>query len=462
MSHQIQMPLRLSVAAHIRALLTLGLPLVGSNLAQMGLHVADTVMMGWYGVRELASVVLGAGFFWILFLMGSGFSYALMGRVSAALGAGDETQVRRDTRMAIWLSVLAGVLMMPLLWLSGPILRGLGQQPEIAALTEQFLRIAMWGMVPALIVAVLKAYLSAFERTRVVLWVTLVAVALNIGSNWLFIFGNLGMPELGLRGAALSSVMVQVISAVVLMIYAARIKELRRFELFTRFWRPDWDAFRAVFRMGMPIGLTSVFETSMFQASAVMMGWIGTVQLAAHGIALELASLAFMVHMGVSNAATIRAGRALGAGDQVGLRDGARVALMLSFGFGFVMVASFLLIPHQLIGLFLDRSSTEAGQILIFGTALLAVAGLFQLFDAGQVMALGLLRGVQDTRVPMWIAGCSYWLVGIPASYLLAFVLGYGGVGLWLGLAAGLACSASILTARFWRGPWLTRHHAQQ
>lgn len=334
-------------------------------------------------------------------------------------------------------------------------LRGLGQQPEIAELTQQFLRVAMWGMVPALLVAVLKAYLSAFERTRVVLWVTIIAVALNIGSNWLFIFGNLGMPELGLRGAALSSVLVQTLSAVALMVYAARLPELRRFDLFARFWRPDWEAFRAVFRVGMPIGLTSVFETSMFQASAVMMGWIGTVQLAAHGIALELASLAFMVHMGLSNAATIRAGRAHGARDVTGMRDGALAALALSFGFGFVMVAGFLLIPHQLIGLFLDRSSPEAGQILLFGTALLAVAGLFQLFDAGQVMTLGLLRGVQDTRMPMWIAGGSYWLVGIPASYVLAFPMGFGGVGLWLGLALGLACSASILALRFWRGPWL-------
>jgi MATE family multidrug resistance protein len=205
----------------------------------------------------------------------------------------------------------------------------------------------------------------------------------------------------------------------------------------------------------MPIGLTSVFETSMFQASAVMMGWIGTVELAAHGIALELASLAFMIHMGVSNAATIRAGRARGAGDLRGLRDGAIAALVLSFSVGLLTVVAFLAMPKILIGLFLDRSAAEAAQILAFGTLLLAVGGLFQLFDAGQVMALGLLRGVQDTRVPMIVAGCSYWLVGIPVSYLLAFGLGFGGVGLWAGLAAGLACSASILTLRFWRGPWL-------
>lgn len=200
--HRPQTAPRLSFAAQIRALLTLGLPLVGSNLAQMGLHVTDTVMMGWYGVQELAAVVLGAGFFWVLFLLGSGFAYALMGRIAAALGAGDETQVRRDARMAIWLSMLAGLCMLPVLWQSGAILRGLGQKPEIAAMTQEFLRVAMWGMVPALVVAVMRAYLSAFERTRVVLGVTLAAVGFNIVSNWLLIFGNLGLPQLGLRGAA--------------------------------------------------------------------------------------------------------------------------------------------------------------------------------------------------------------------------------------------------------------------
>lgn len=446
---------RLRPADHIRALLTLGLPLIGSNLAQMGLHVADTVMMGWYGVAELAAVVLASGLFFVLFIMGSGFAYAMMGRVSAALGAGDETQVRRDARMALWLAILFGLLAMPVLAFSGPLLRALGQRPEIADLAQQFLRIAMFGLVPALLVAVLKSYLSAFERTRAVLLATLLAVGVNIGLNWLFIFGNMGMPELGLRGAALSSVTVQTLTALVLLVYAARLKELRRFQLLRRFWRPDWEAFRAVFRMGLPIGLTMVFETGFFQASAVMMGWIGTIELAAHGIALELASLAFMVHMGLSNAATVRAARALGAGDKPRLRDGAMVAQALSFAFGLLTVAAFLLIPQGLISLFLDGAKPEAPQIMAFGVQLLAVAGLFQMFDSTQVMAMGLLRGVHDTRVPMWVAGASYWLVGVPASYLLAFPLGLGGEGLWLGLMTGLICAAAILISRFWRGPWL-------
>lgn len=448
-------PARLSVVAHVRALLALGLPLVGSNLAQMALHVTDTMMLGRYGVAELAAAVLASGLFFILFLLGSGFSYAVMGLIAAALGAGDETQVRRDARMALWLSILFGLAVMPVLAFAGPLLRLLGQAPGTAALAQDYLRVAMWGMVPALIIAVLRAYLSAQLRTQMVMWVTLAGVGLNAALNWALIFGHWGAPEMGLRGAALASVVVQIVTAVLLMIYAAWLPELRRFHLFQRFWRPDWEAFRVVFRVGMPIGLTALFETGMFQASAVMMGWIGTEQLAAHGIALELASIVFMVHMGLSNAATVQVGRARGARDFARLRGGAAVAQALSFLFALLSVGLFLGVPELLIAPFLDTAKPEAQAILGFATRLLAVAALFQLFDSTQVMAMGLLRGVQDTRVPMWVAGACYWLIGIPAGYVLTFPLGLGGVGLWLGLACGLVCAATLLSLRFWRGPWL-------
>ena len=446
---------RMSFAAHSRALVVLGLPLVGSNVAQMGLHVTDTVMLGWYGVPELASVVLGSSFFFFLFILGSGFSYALMGRISAAMGAGNETQVRRDARMGLWLSLIFAALSIPVLAVSGPILRGLGQDPAIAGLAQDYLRIAMWGMFPALTIAVLKAYLSALERTQVVMWVTALGVGLNIGLNWVLIFGHFGVPEMGVRGAALASVIVQLATAALLMLYAVREPALAHFHLLQRFWRPDWEAFVAVARLGIPIGFTSLFETGMFQASALMMGWIGTVPLAAHGIALELASLTFMVHMGMSNAATVRSGRAFGAGDVPRLRDGALVAQGMSVLFALVTVAIFLIFPRELIGLFLDAANPEAAEIVRFGSKLLAVAAVFQLFDATQVMALGLLRGVHDTRVPMWVAAAGYWLIGMPTSYLLAFVYGFGGVGLWLGLVVGLACVGLTLIVRFWRGPWL-------
>lgn len=442
---------RMPLAAHARATLALGLPLIGSHVAQMSLHVTDTVMLGWYGVFPLAAGVLGASSFFILFILGSGFAQAVMPMVATALGQGDEAQVRRDARMGMWLSILFGIAVLPLFWWSGPILRLAGQDPEVARLAQDYLRVAGLGMVPGLLVMALKSYLSALERTQVVLWATLAAVILNIAINWALIFGNWGAPELGVVGAAVASVVVQVATLAVMALYAALLPELRRFELFRRFWRPDWPAFARVFRLGWPIGLTGLAEVGLFHASAIMMGWLGAVQLAAHGIALQVAGLAFMVHLGLSNAATVRLGRAHGAGDAQRLRDAAKVAMALSLGFGLAMIVLFVTLPGAIVGLFLDAANPSAPDILALGSVLLMVAALFQIADAVQAMALGFLRGVQDTRVPMAMAVVSYWLVGIPASYVLAFPLGHGGVGLWLGLVAGLTVAAALLMTRFLR-----------
>ncbi|MES2816186.1 MAG: MATE family efflux transporter [Pseudomonadota bacterium] len=441
----------MSKTTHARETLVLGLPLVGSHLAQMALHVTDTVMVGWYGVVSLAAVVLGASSFFIVFVLGSGFAKAVMPMVAAALGRDDETRVRRDTRMGIWLSIAYGLMVYPVFWWSDPILLALGQDSEVSAIASDYMRIAGLGMVPALVVTVLQSYLSALHRTQVVLWVTLAAVLLNIGVNWALIFGNWGFPELGARGAAIATVTVQVVSLIILALYAHLLPELRRFHLFQRFWRPDWHAMRQVFNLGLPIGLTGLAEGGLFQASALMMGWIGTVELAAHGIALEVAALTFMLHVGLSSAATIRIARFDGQGDRVALRRAAKVAVVISFGVALASVALFLSAARPIVALFLDLSKPESETILAYGTVLLGLAALFQLADGMQVMALGLLRGVQDTRVPMWLAAVSYWLIGIPCSYVLAFPLGYGGVGLWLGLVVGLICAAASLMWRFWR-----------
>lgn len=441
---------RMSYPSHCRALLSLGLPLIGSHLAQMALHVTDTVMLGWYSVEALAAVVLGASGFFIIFILGSGFAQAVMPMVASAIGSGNEAQVRRDTRMGLWLSIAYGLLTFPLFWWSAPILLAAGQQHDLSYMAQDYLRIAGLGMIPALLVMVFKSYLAALERTQVVLWATLAGVGLNIALNWMLIFGNWGAPELGVAGAAIASVATQVLTLLVMIAYAAWLPQLRRFFLFQRFWRPDWPAFIQVFRLGWPIGLTGLAEGGLFQASALMMGWIGTIELAAHGIALEVAALAFMVHLGLSNAATVRTGRAVGMGDGRALRDGARAAIGMSLAVGLVMVTILLTLPEPIVGLFLDESNPGSEAIIAFGVSLLAVAAMFQIADAVQVMALGLLRGVQDTRAPMWLASFSYWLIGIPASYVLAFPLGMGGVGLWLGLVIGLTVAATLLMTRFW------------
>jgi MATE family multidrug resistance protein len=435
---------------HSRAMLALGLPLIGSHLAQMALHVTDTVLLGRYGVTELAAVTIAGTCFFVTFILGSGFAQALMPLIAQAVGKGDETEVRRDARMALWLSLAYGLLTYPVFWTSGRWLLALGQEPDVARLAQTFLRIAGPGMVPALLVMALKSYLSALGRTQVVLWVTLAAVLVNLGLGWTLIFGNLGAPEMGVRGAAISTLTVQWVTFAVLGLYAHFQPGLRRFHLFSRFWRADWHAFGRVFRLGWPIGVTGLAESGLFSAASVMMGWVGTVPLAAHGIAMQVASLAFMVHLGLSNAATVLAGRAQGAGDARSLREIATTAILLSAGLCTVGIVIFLSLPVQIISLFLDTTKPEAPLILATGTGLLALAALFQMGDAMQVMALGLLRAIRDTRVPMWAAAFSYWGIGIPASYVLGFHYALGGEGIWLGLCVGLLFASTSLMARFW------------
>lgn len=438
----------LTYRAHLRACLRLGFPLVMSHVAQLSIRLSDAVMLGWYSVEALAAEVLGGTLFYVFFIIGSGFAWAVMPMVAEAQTKGDETRVRRLARMGGWLSGLFAVAVLPVMIFAAPLFRALGQDPDLSDLASDYSSIIGFVLLPALLVMVLKSYLSALERTQVVMWVTLAALPLNVLINYVLIFGNWGAPELGVRGAAIASLIVTTASFVALAVYATRV--LPEHALFQRIWRPDWEAFGAVFRLGWPIGITNLAEVGLFAASTMMMGWLGTVPLAAHGIALQISAVTFMVHMGLSNAATVRAGQAYGARNLTHLRDGAKVILTLSIFFALLTVVLFLAVPEPMIALFMNPNDTNKAAVMAVGVALLAAAALFQLGDALQVLALGLLRGVQDTKVPMLIATFSYWGVGLPVSYWLGFGVGLEGVGVWLGLALGLILAAGLLLWRFW------------
>ncbi|RZW05357.1 MAG: MATE family efflux transporter, partial [Rhodobacteraceae bacterium] len=215
--------------------------------------------------------------------------------------------------------------------------------------------------------------------------------------------------------------------------------------------RPDPEILRDVFMIGLPIGFTLLAEVGLFAASSVMMGWLGEIPLAAHGIALQIASLTFMIPLGLSQAVTVRVGRAWGKSDPEALRNAALAGMVLAGIAVIATIAAFLIVPGFLIGLFVDPGDPQRPAILATGVSLLAIAALFQLVDFGQVMGLGMLRGVQDTRVPMVMAIVSYWLIGLPVAYLFGFVLNWGGVGIWLGLTFGLAAACVGMQTRFWR-----------
>ncbi|MEP3674499.1 MATE family efflux transporter [Sulfitobacter sp.] len=433
---------------HVRALVVLGLPLVGGHLAQMAIGVTDTVMMGWYGVEPLAAVTLASTYFFVLFIFGSGYAAAVMPMVATFHAEGDETSIRRTARMGLWLSFGFSLLTLPVLIYSAPILRLMGQQEPVVVLGARYLSVAGWGIIPALFVMVLKSYLAALERTKVVLWITVLAAITNALVNYALIFGNWGAPELGVTGAAIASVATQLVSLVGIVIYARLA--LPEHDLFRRLWGADWDMLKRVFQLGWPISITLLSEVGLFAASAVMMGWLGTVPLAAHGVALQLSALTFMVHLGLSNAATVRAGNALGRADAAHLARGALVVTAVSFSFAAATVLVFFLFPEFLIGIFILNDNPVRAEILQIGTGILFMAGLFQLVDGMQAVGLGVLRGVQDTRVPMICAAISYWGIGVPCSYLLGFVFGFEGVGVWAGLGIGLGVAAILLNGRFW------------
>ncbi|WP_412563739.1 MATE family efflux transporter [Thalassobius sp. MITS945101] len=448
----------LTINQHLKNILTLGLPLIGSHVAQFSINMTDTVMLGWYDVEVLAAQVIAGTVFFVLFILGSGFAFAVMPMVAEAEAAGEGAQVRRVTRMAIWASLLYSVVAVPVMLLAEPILLLAGQTPEVARLAADYLLINGWSIIPALLVMVFKSYLSALERAGVVLWVTLAAVLINVVVNYALIFGNWGFPEMGIEGAAVASLIVNIASMLLLGAYLHWVTP--EHEVFSRFWRADWEAFRAVTRLGWPMGLTSLAEVGLFAASSVMMGWLGTLPLAAHGIALQITALTFMVHLGLSNAATVRAGRAVGRRSMGDLRLGAKLVTSLSAGFAALTLVVFLVFPEPLLALFLSPEDPQRDVVIALGVPLLAAAGLFQFADAAQALALGVLRGVQDTKVPMVMAAISYWVIGVPVSYVMGFVLGWGGVGVWAGLAVGLACAGVLLMGRFW-GPVMGQTEAR-
>lgn len=443
-----------STGAEARALVRLGIPLAGSQVAQFLIVTTDTLMLGWYSITDLAAITIAGSFFFLLMILPMGFAYAVMPMVARAHEKGDEVQVRRVTRMGIWLAVGLAFLLQGIFWVSEPLLLWSGQAPDVAALAQDYLVLGGFAMVPGALVFVMRSYLSALERTSIVLWSTVAAVALNALCNYVLIFGKFGAPELGIKGAAIASLANTGFIAVVLVWYSVR--SFPEHELFVRFWKPDWAKAGEVFRLGWPISLTHLSETGLFSASALMMGWIGKETLAAHGIALQLAALTFMMHLGLAQAATIRAGQMMGRGDMLALRRVGLAGTLMSLGFALITAVVFLSLPELLLSGFIDPSDPQKPTILAIGVLLLAMAALFQTVDGAQVLALGLLRGMEDTKVPMYYAAVSYWVLGVPVSYVLAFQLDWGAAGVWLGLVVGLAGAAFAIMWRFWitMAPW--------
>ncbi len=453
-------PLRAEIGATAR----LAWPIVLTNLAQIAITTTDVVMMGWLGPASLAAGTLGANLYYAFFVIGLGLAMAPSPLMAQALGRRRRAlaEVRRSLRMGLWLVALAMLPVMALLWHAEAILLLLGQDPALSADAASYVRAMMWGLIPFLWFMVLRGFTAALERPRPALVVSLAGIVFNAASNWVLMFGNLGAPALGLVGAGISSTLSAVLMCAALAVICARRRPFSRFAPFGRLWRPRWQRLGELVRVGTPIAGALGFEVTVFNAAVFLIGLISATELAAHAIAIQLASVTFMVPMGLGQAATVRVGLAAGAGDAPGVGRAGWVALAMGVSFMAAMAGLFLTIPGLFVAGFLDLRAEGAAEVAAIATALLGLAGVFQIADGAQTIAAGALRGLKDTRVPMIFAGLGYWVFGLPTGAALAFLAGWGAFGVWVGFVVGLGVVAVLLVRRWARREALglvrTRH----
>lgn len=438
----------------LRALAGLAWPLATTQLAQMAVTTTDILMLGRLGKDALASAALGSTIFYFAWMIGFGPVAALSPMIAQARGRtlAYHGEVRRISRMGLWALILLAPGLCLTLLCAGPILLALRQDPRLAAGAARLVGLFAIGLPFSLVFQALRSIATALGRPRPALVVMTATIAFNALADYALIFGNLGCPRLGLAGAGLATSSSYVFSAAAMALVFRGHPELRRVRMLRRFGRPRWGVLLEIARLGLPIGLTMMFEMMIFNTMTLVTGVLGATPLAAHQIALNVASITFMVPLGVGMAATVRVGAAAGAGDRKGVRRAGYGAMILALGFISVCGVAMALFGREIAGLYLRSGSDPAGERVrdLAGTLLL-VAAAFQVFDAVQVVAAMCLRGLKDARAPMLIAGASYWLAGAPVCLLLAFPAGLGVLGIWIGLAVGLAVAAVSLLARFAR-----------
>jgi len=441
-------------AAEARATLALAWPLVLTNVAQALIHATDVVLLGRLGPDSLAAGALGVNLFNACLIFGTGLVVASAPMIASEIGRFRHSvrDVRRTVRQAMWAAVAICLPAWAILWQAEPILLAFGQEPALAADAARFVHALMWGLLPYLLFLVLRAFVSALERPVWALLVGIGAVLINAVLNYGLIFGAFGLPRLGLLGAGIGSALANGLMFVTLAIVITRHKRFRRYRLFGHFWRPDWQRFAAVFRLGAPIAVTLALEVTVFNAAVFVMGLIGRDELAAHAIAIQIASLAFMVPLGLSQAVTVRVGLAYGRIDRAAIGRAGWTSFAIGQSFMLLTAATMWLAPGLLISAFLDPRDPANAAVAALAVKFIAVAALFQIVDGAQAVGAGMLRGLHDTTLPMIYAAIGYWVLGLGTGWWLAFHRGWGGVGIWAGLATGLAVVAVLMLAR-----WIAR-----
>ena len=422
-------------------MLRLALPLVFAELGWMAMGVADTVIAGHAGREMLGAVALGHGLYYTFAVFGIGVILGLDTLISQAFGRGDLADCRRSLAGGLVTSFLIAPPLIGLVWGMGPVMDWFGIDPELKAGTQGYLRAVSWGTLPLMIYASFRRFLQAQDIVRPVMFALISANLVNIFGNWVLVFGNLGIPALGAAGSGYATSAARAyLAGVLLWVTVARFGWAG-----WTVW-PGWDRLREVLRIGLPVAVQISFEVAVFALTTAMLGALGPVALGGHQIALNLVSVTYMIPLGISSAAAVRVGQAVGRNDRAGARRAGWVGIGLGSAFMTMAAIVFWTVPA-----FVAEAYTNDSEVLAMASSLLIIAAFFQLFDGIQAVATGALRGLGDTRTPMWAHVICYWVIGLPFGWWLTYPQGWGARGLWTGLSLALILIGIILLAAWQR-----------
>jgi len=436
------------LALELSETLKLAIPLALTQLGQIAMMTTDIAMIGRLGSEAMAAAALAHTVFFVSFTFGMGLVSAVAPLAAQAFGARNPHLIRRSLRVGMWAALLMSLPMMALLLRGEQILLMLGQAPTSAHLAQQYLLGLAWGMLPALWFMAIRGFMSAVNRPEPILWITLAAIPANAALVYVLLYGAFGLPELGLFGVGLASSIVNLATFLAGLWFATRRRPFRKYHVLGHFWRTDWQLMRKLVIIGAPISISFLLEYGLFGAAGLLMGVISTTALAAHQIALQVAAILYMVPFGISMAATVRVGHAIGRGDAGAVRRAGHVATWLGIVLAAILTLAVIVGRFGIAELFLGESTDATAEL---SATLLLVGSTFFIADAIQTIAAGSLRGMNDTRVPLLFAVFSYWLIGFACACWLGFWTPAGAVGVWIGLSIGSFVYAGLLILRFQR-----------
>jgi len=428
----------------IKKTLNLAYPVIIGQLGFIMMGVVDSIMVGSVGAVPLAAASIGNSLFILISIVGLGISISVTPLVAIAVGGKRYEECGVLFRQSLLINVVAGVIIALLIWGSSFLLVYIDQPPEVVSQAQSYARLLGISAIPAMIFSSYKQFIEGFSVMRPAMVVVLLANLINALFNWVLIFGNAGFPRLELNGAGWATFASRVFMSFVLMIYVMRSKGFKAYDVTFNFKSINVKIIKKILALGLPSGIQYFFEVGAFSFAVVMVGWLGTYQLAAHQIVINLASISFMCALGVSAAGSIRVGNAVGRKNVAEIRRAGFTAIIISASIMGTFGIIFIIFRKVLPSFYIDNPA-----VISFASSILIIAALFQVSDGVQAVGIGVLRGLTDVKGPTLITFIAYWVLALPIGYVLGFTFNYGIVGVWIGLFLGLTASALLLTLRF-------------